>query len=305
MKNKLITLLFPLLCYSSLSFATDKPLTLILDWFVNPNHAPLFVAEQEGFFKQQGLTIKFVAPADPADPPKLVAAGQADLAITYQPQWLLQVKQGLPLTRVATLIAMPLDCLAVKANGPIKEIKDLKGKRVGYSTGAIDSVMLNTMLKKNGISLNDVQLVNVRYNLTQALLTGNVDAVIGVMRNFELIEMQLVGQPARAFYPEQNGVPPYDELIIVANTKNNDPRLAKFLVALKQGVTYLLKHPESSWQKFAHNHPELNNELNHRAWQVTLPYFAPDPAYWDKSRYQNFSQFLAQQKLTLSPSPSP
>lgn len=284
--------------YASLGIASDKPFMLILDWFVNPNHAPLFVAEQQGFFKQQGLDIKFIAPADPADPPKLVAAGKADLAITYQPQLLLQVAQGLPLTRVATLINTPLNCLAVKANGPIQTIADLKGKRIGYSTGAVDSATLNVMLKQHGLSLNDVQLINVRYDLTQALLANNVDAVMGVMRNFELIEMQLAGHPGRAFYPEQNGMPPYDELIIVANNKNlNDPRLAKFLMAFKQGVQYLLEHPEQSWQLFAKNHPELNNELNHRAWQATLPYFARDPAYQDHSRDQRLALFLQQQGL--------
>jgi ABC-type nitrate/sulfonate/bicarbonate transport system substrate-binding protein len=70
-----------------LLFATQaraEKLTVLLDWFVNPDHATLFVAQEKGFFTARGLDVEFVAPANPNDPPKLVAAGQADLAVSYQ-----------------------------------------------------------------------------------------------------------------------------------------------------------------------------------------------------------------------------
>lgn len=284
--------------FCTTAYAANKPLIVVLDWFVNPNHAPLFVAQQQGFFKQQGLDVKFIPPADPNDPPKLVAAGKADLAIDYQPQLVLQVTQGLPLTRIATLINTPLNCLAVKADSNIHNIKDLKNKKIGYSTDALGDAMLAAMLKNNDLTTKDVQLVSVHYDLVQALLTNNVDAVTGVMRNFEPIEMELAKHPARLFYPEQNGMPSYDELIIVANKNNlNDPRLPKFIKALTLGVDYLEKHPEESWQVFAKNHPELNNDLNHRAWLATLPYFALSPAKLDKARYENLALFLQRQGL--------
>jgi putative hydroxymethylpyrimidine transport system substrate-binding protein len=287
--------------FSSLTWAKEapqklQPLTLILDWFPNPDQAPLFVAAQQGFFKQEGLDVKFISPADPSDPAKLVAAGKADLAITYQPQLAIQVDQGLPLVRIATLIATPLNCLMVRGDSAIKTISDLKGKTIGYSSGAIDLATLRVILKMHGLSLKNVHPVNVRYNLTQALLTKNVDAVIGVMRNFEMFEMQLAHHPARAFYIEENGFPAYDELIIVSNRKTvHDPRLPKFIAALNLGVQYLVNHPEKSWELFSKNHPELNNTLNKEAWFATLPRFALRPAALDDSRYENLENFLYQQ----------
>lgn len=273
-------------------------LTIILDWFANPDHAPLFVAQQQGFFQQQGLDVKLIGPANPADSPKLVAAGQADLALTYQPQLYLEVQQGLPLVRIATLINTPLNCLAVNAKSNIQTINDLKGKSIGYSSGGVDSAMLHAMLASHGISTKDVTLIDVNYDLTQALMTGKVDAVTGIMRNFELIQMQLAGFQSRVFYPETNGVPPYDELIIVANKKElNDPRLSRFLIALKQGEDYLQQHPQQSWDIFAKNHPELNNELNRKAWFATLPVFAKNPAILDVGRYNKFAQFMQAQGL--------
>ena len=96
--------------------AAEK-LSVVLDWFVNPDHGPLVIARERGFFAAQDLEVTLIAPADPNDPPKLVAAGRADLAITYQPQLHVQVAEGLPLVRVGTLVATPLNTLLVLADG--------------------------------------------------------------------------------------------------------------------------------------------------------------------------------------------
>merc|ERR1711964_643422 len=100
----------------------------MLDWFVNPDHGPIIIAQEKGYFAEQDLAVKIVAPADPSDPPKLVAAGKADLAISYQPQLHLQIHEGLPLKRVGTLVATPLNCLLTLADGPVKSPADLAGK---------------------------------------------------------------------------------------------------------------------------------------------------------------------------------
>ena len=128
-----------------------EPLTLMLDWFVNPDHAPLFVALEKGYFAEAGLEIELIAPADPNDPPKLVAAGKADLAVSYQPQLHLQVAEGLPLVRVATLVATPLNTLLVLADGPVRTIADLKGRTVGYSVGGFEDALLGAMLERHGL----------------------------------------------------------------------------------------------------------------------------------------------------------
>ncbi len=298
MKQSLKLIFVGTLLLSTFVFAATKqqPLTVMLDWFVNPDHAPLFVAQQQGYFAKAGVPVKFIAPADPADPLKLVAAGKTDVAVTYQPQFMLAIAQGLPLVRIGTLIATPLNCLVVLKDGPIKSLKDLRGKRIGYSTGGVDAIMLDAMLKRARLTRQDVTLVNVHYNLTQALLAGRVDAVTGMMRNFEMTQVALAGKPGRAFFPEESGMPVYDELIIVTNKKEiGDPRLPRFLQALQAGTLYLVNHPRATWKVFAKQHPELNNELNKRAWFATLPRFALRPAVLDKQRYAKFAAYLQQQ----------
>lgn len=277
--------------------AQDK-LTVLLDWFVNPDHAPLIVAQEKGFFKAVGLEVELIAPADPSLPPKLVAAGKADLAVSYQPQLHVQVGQGLPLIRIGTLVSTPLNSLVVLRDGPIKKIADLKGKKVGFSVGGFEDALLQTMLVKHGLTLKDVELINVNFSLSPALIAGKVDAVIGAFRNFELNQMDIIKRPGRAFFPEEEGVPAYDELIVVAKKdKAHDTRYRRFLDAVENAVTFLINHPDDAWKLFIKNNKKLDNELNRRAWRDTLPRFALRPAAFDKVRYQRFAAFLKKQGL--------
>ena len=277
--------------------AAEK-LTVMLDWFVNPDHAPLIVAKEKGFFKEAGLDVELIAPADPNDPPKMVAAGKADIAVSYQPQQHVQVGEGLPLLRIGTLVSTPLNSLVVLRSGPIQSIKDLKGKKIGFSVGGFESALLSAMLQRHGLSIKDVTLVNVNFSLSPSLITGQVDAVIGAFRNFELNQMDIAGHPGRAFYPEEEGVPPYDELILVANkAKATDTRFRPFLDALERGTQYLLNHPDESWKLFVGAHKELDDELNKRAWRDTLPRFTHSPAALDTQRYNRFAVFLLKEGL--------
>lgn len=272
--------------------ASDK-LTVILEWFVNPDHAPLVVAREKGFFSERGLDVDLVAPADPNDPPKLVAAGKADLGISYQPQLHMQVDEGLPVVRVGTLVATPLVTMMVLPDGPVKTPADLKGKRIGYSVGFYRDTLLPAMLARHGLKLADVETVAINFALSQALLSKQVAATIGAFRNFELAQMALAGEPGRAIFPEDEGVPPYDELILIANkAKLGDKRLVAFLDGMEKGVQFLVNHPEESWKLFIKAHPDLNDELNRRAWADTLPRFALRPAALDSNRYARFAAYL-------------
>lgn len=277
--------------------AAEK-LTVMLDWFVNPDHAPLIVAKEKGFFREAGLDVELIAPADPNDPPKMVAAGKADIAVSYQPQQHVQVGEGLPLVRIGTLVSTPLNSLVVLKSGPIQSIKDLKGKKIGFSVGGFESALLNAMLQRHGLTVKDLTLVNVNFSLSPSLITGQVDAVIGAFRNFELNQMDIAGHPGRAFYPEEEGVPSYDELILVANkAKANDKRFRPFLDALERGTQFLLNHPDESWKLFVGAHKELDDELNKRAWRDTLPRFTHSPAALDTQRYSRFAAFLLKEGL--------
>lgn len=273
-------------------YAQDK-MTLLLDWFVNPDHGPVIIAQQMGYFADFDLEMEVIAPADPSDPPKMVAAGQADLAISYQPQLHLQIHEGLPLLRVGTLIATPLNCLLALKDGPIKTPADLKGRKVGFSVGGVEEAVLGQVLNTHGLTLDDVELINVNWSLSPSLMSGRVDAVIGGFRNFEPNQMDIEGVPGRCFYVEEEGLPPYDELIYVANADTMDAdMIRRFLTATEKATQYIINHPQEAWTIFSSTAPELQDELNKRAWADTLPRFALRPAAMDAGRYATFEAFL-------------
>ena len=278
-------------------FAAEK-MTLLLDWFVNPDHAPIIVAREKGFFADQGLEVEVIAPADPSDPPKLIAAGKGDLAISYQPQIHLQVAEGLPLIRVGTLVSTPLNCLLVLKDGPIKKISDLKGKKVGFSVAGVEEALLTAILGKHGLKMSDIELVNVNWSLSPSLMSKQVDAVLGAYRNFELNQMEIEKVPGRCFYVEEEGVPTYDELIYIANTKLMDKgKIRRFLRATELATQYIVNHPEESWKVFSSTSNELRDQLNEMAWSDTLPRLALRPEALDEGRYARFEKFLSDAKL--------
>ena len=289
-----VALLASLVSGHALADSEQKKLTLMLDWFVNPNHGPIVIAQERGYFADQGLEVEIQEPADPSTPAKLVAAGKVDLAVTYQPSLTMDVAAGLPLVRASTLIATPLNTLMVLDNGKNDSLADLKGKKIGISIAGNEEATIGTMLAQENIAFTDVQTINVGWALSSSLASGKVDAIWGGLRNFETNQLALEGFKAKAFFPEEHGVPAYDELIFVANAKQRDDEAIKaFNKALEQATTYIVNHPQDSWREFVAYSPDtLNNELNQRAWNDTLTRFALRPSAVDMKRYDDYAKFM-------------
>lgn len=277
--------------------AADK-LSLMLDWFVNPDHAPIILAEELGYFEAAGLEVELISPSDPNAPPRMAAAGRVDLAVSYQPQLHLSRHDDLSLRRVGTLVSTPLTCLAVLAEGP-QAFGDLRGGKVGFAVAGVQEIMLDAMLAHNGMKPDDVERINIGWSISPALISGQVDGVIGAFRNFELNQMQMEGVEGKCFFPEAEGVPAYDELIYVANPEGmNADAVARFLDATAQAVNFILNDPDRAWETFSATSSELQTELNTLAWADTWPRFATRPAAMDAGRYARFEAFLAEQGAT-------
>lgn len=288
-------LVLALLAAVSSAFAQEKPakVTVLLDWFANPDLGTLIVAKQKGYFQKHGLDVDLIEPTDPSMPPKLVAAGQGDIAVDYQPQLQIAAAKGLPLVRIGTLMSSPLNTLMTLKENHINTIADLKGKTIGYSVSGFEESLLDAMLKEAGLTRKDVKLVNVNFSLVPSLLTHKVDAVLGAYRNVELKQLDLEKRPGLAFYPEEHGVPAYDEMTLVVNGKKvKDPRWAPFLDALEEATIFTANHPDEAYEAFIAYKPGLDTPLNRLAWKATVPRFALRPRALDTARYQRTAAFL-------------
>ncbi|PWL19291.1 ABC transporter ATP-binding protein [Falsochrobactrum shanghaiense] len=280
--------------------ANDK-LKLILDWYVNPDHGPIIVAEKLGYFTDAGLDVEIIAPADASVPPKMVAAGQADLAISYQQQVHLDVHADMPLIRVGTLVDSPLNCLMVRDDGSVNEIADLEGRKIGFSVAGVEEVLLETILGGHGVKMSDVELINVNFSLAPALMSKQVDAVMGAYRNVELNQMEIEGVKGKCFFVEEEGVPVYDELVYVANKDRLEKdKISRFLGATEKAAQFIVNHPDKGYALFSSYSSELKDELNQRAWKDTVARFSRAPASLDHGRWSRYEAYLHENGLVPS-----
>lgn len=281
-----------LLMVSSCVGCFGSQLRVMLDFFPNPNHVPLYVAQAEGFLTE--TKVELLRPADPSDPVKLAATGQVDLAITPQINYLIAKGAGLPLIAVAALIDGALGGLLSLEECGVKELSDLRGRRVGYSLAPLEPVLWRTMLASVGVGDEEFQLVNVRMNTVAALLSHGVDA-IGAFRNFELIEVELLGKKPVFFPQEDYGVPNTYELLLVANPVvawGKEEEVRRFISALGQGVAFTCSRPEEAFYCFVSFFPELDDELNRRAFLATLEMYARGARHDDEARWEGMQGYL-------------
>ena len=162
----------------------------------------------------------------------------------------------------------------------------------------MEQALLSAILKKANVNKDEVEYINVNWSLSPSLMSKQVDAVIGAYRNFELNQMKIEGVKGRCFFIEEEGVPPYDELIFIVNNEKIDKEmLTLFLDSIEKATQYIINHPKETWEIFASYSKELNNQLNEMAWYDTIPRFALRPAALDKKRYIRFENFLYEEGL--------
>ena len=274
--------------------AFAEPYRVLLDWFFNPDHGPILVAEALGYFDEAGLEVELIEPADPTAPPFQAATGEGDIAISYQPDFHLLTNQGLEIEWVGTIVDTPLNSMVVAGDGPINSLADLAGQRIGFSVDGFQTVLVDTMLNTAGLSLADVELINVNFALSPSIYAGQVVAAIGAFRNFELNQMELDGAPGRVFLPEDFGVPKYAELIFVANSDSAESeKTAAFLEAVERGARAIANDTSGTFNLFMNGREALlDTPLNRKAWEDTAPLLATDVVGFDLAQSAEMEAYM-------------
>ncbi|MBD3894271.1 ABC transporter substrate-binding protein [Halomonas sp. ML-15] len=270
-------------------------LRVVLDWYLSPQHAALLIAQARGDFTRHGLDITLNVPADPSLPPKLLAAGRADLALGRQAQLHILVDEQQPLVRVASLMPTPLSSLVVAADSDIETLADLAGKRVGHAHDDSLSPMLAGMLAQHDVTLDELTLDYVNFSPAQALLEGRVDALIAPLRHVLPHHLDVEGIRVRSFAAEEHGVPRHDGLILMANRDTlatQRSEIKRLLLALEDATEWALNYPDDAWELITRNHPALDSTINQRAWPDTLRRLALRPSVLDAKRYAAMQNYL-------------
>ncbi len=207
----------------TLTAPATKPFTVMLDWFPNADHAPIYTAISHGYFNAVGLDVQPIVPSETAEPLKLLAAGKVDMAISYEPQLLLARDQGLKLVSIAALVQRPLTSIISLPSAHVQKVADLAGKRVGTAGIGYQAAELHTALQAAGVNPSSVTEANVGFNLVPAMLSGKVAATLGGYWNYEAIQLEQMHKHPVVIPIDQAGVPSYDELVLVVREEEAHP----------------------------------------------------------------------------------
>ncbi|MEA2288224.1 MAG: putative hydroxymethylpyrimidine transport system substrate-binding protein [Solirubrobacteraceae bacterium] len=289
--------------------AAREPVRLMLDYFPNADHAGIYAAQGTGAFDRAGLDLDIQAPADPAAPLKLLAAGRVDLAISYEPELLLARDKGQKLVAVGALVQKPLTSLVSIGRNAITSPEQLAGKTVGTAGIPYQSAYLKAILDRAGVDPARVKEVNVGFNLTPAMLSRKVDATLGSFWNYEAVQLEMERKRPRVIRMENAGVPTYNELIVVAredDVREHGAKLRRFMRALSQGMSALRKDHEAGIAPLLRANRDLERDLQEAVVKATMPVFFPADGskpfgYMDSVEWARYSEWMARNRLVRDP----
>jgi putative hydroxymethylpyrimidine transport system substrate-binding protein len=285
---------------------------LMLDYLPNADHAGIYNAIADGAFSRAGLDVEPITPSDPAAPLKLLSAGRADVAISYEPELLLARDKGLKVVSIGALVQRPLTSIMSLPKAKVGSVADLRGKTVGTAGIPYQSAYLKTILAEAGVDAGSVKEVNVGFNLVPAMLSKKVDATLGAFWNVEGVELQRAKRDPVIIPVDKAGVPTYNELVLVvreADARHRGPYLRAFMRALAEGQQTLRDDPEQGVKGLLAANPDLDPADTLAQVRATLPAFFPTdtskPFGWqDTAAWGRYGKWMLDNDL-LSKAPLP
>jgi putative hydroxymethylpyrimidine transport system substrate-binding protein len=289
-----------------------QPLSLTLDFYPNPDHAGIYMAQKLGYFEEAGLDVSINAPSDPAAPIKLVAAGRSDLAVSYEPEVALARDQGLDVVAIGALVNRPLTSLIWLKSSGIKGVGSLKGKTIATAGIPYQDAFLKTILSRAHLTPTDVKSVNVGFGLLPALVGGSAQAMLGGYSNVEGIDLAQRGKDPVVTPVDKLGVPTYDELVLVANRKKLEEEPEKFrlfVAALQRGTSAAVEDPKAATSAVLEANHGLDPKLTEAEVKATLPLLAATTSgrpygYMDPAAWSTFAGWMHDNGL-ISTLPAP
>lgn len=252
--------------------------TLLLNWYANPYHTPIFVAKAQGYYAEEGIDLAILETTDPSDVTEIVGLGDVDIGLKAMIHTIAARAKGFPVTSLGTLLdEPPTGLIALKSSG-IRTFSDIVGKRVGY-IGEFGKLMIEDLAKHAGIDPKSFQTIRVGMNVTDAIRRGIIDTGIGFI-NFQQVELEILcGETIMLRLDQLAGLGcccfcSIQFIVHERKIKDQPEMLKKFMRATHRGALFTTEQPEKAFEILCESKPQLRGELYHQIFIRTLPFFS-------------------------------
>jgi ABC-type nitrate/sulfonate/bicarbonate transport system substrate-binding protein len=255
---------------------TPQLVTMSLDDVVGPANVGVSMAEEKNFFDDEGLELSAGVPRWPRRPVRYVGRSTDELGITQLPQLIVAKENGAPIVAVGSLVPQATASLIWLPGSGITKIADLKGKTIGIPGVPFQKAFLSEVLKRSGLTVDDVKVENVAYQTVPFLLKGRVDAIFGGSWNIDGATLEAHGAKPVIKRVEDLGLPGWDELVVIARTDlvAEEPRMIRrFMAAVLRGGAAAVREPGTAAKVIVKDLEAqgASREETRRGLEATLP----------------------------------
>lgn len=258
-------------------------LRLGLEWFLNPDHVPLLVGLEKGWFAAAGIELELVEPTEHFDAIAAMQSGDIDLAVTEPIHLVDDRGKGLPVVGWARFLHTNGGVMYFKGAN-IERPRDMVGKRIQYpgAPGPVGVAIARTMIEKDGGVYHDGDLTPVDNGFfhTNALIEDKADVATLVFYNFEVIEARHRGHDADFFALKDWGVPDFCQLILISTPealRQRQPEFQAFLSVLRRGIDFIHQHPDEARDIYDQRTGAYSGDAIGKAiYEATVPCFTHD-----------------------------
>ncbi|KAF3036280.1 glycylpeptide N-tetradecanoyltransferase [Didymella heteroderae] len=267
--------------------STDK-ITFLTNWHATPYHAPLYLAQAKGYFKDEGIKVALLEPNDPSDVTEIIGSGKVDLGFKAMIHTLAASARGFPVSSIGSLLNEPFTGVVyLTSSGITPDFTTLKGKRIGY-VGEFGKIQLDELTAHYGMAPSDYEAVRVGMNVTKSIIDGSIDAGIG-LENVQMVELEewlktqnrdpAEVQMLRIDELAQLGCCCFCSILYIGNDsfiRENPDKVRAFLRACKRATDFVLADPDQAWREFTDFKSAMDTPTNRKIFERSFAYFSPD-----------------------------
>ncbi len=278
----------------------SKKTTLLLDWWANPNHVPVYAGIELGIFKKFGIDLEVLNLNEPPDSLVYLISGKTDLSLYYMPHTLRAFAQNRNFRIVGKLHDCALNTFLTREDSGIESIQDFQDKSFGIFPDGITMALFNILMsEKHNIVPGDFK--TLQFDLSTILYTKSVDIITGVYWNIEPFQLKSKGVKTRSFKWGDLGFPDYPELVFLANSKflENHPGFSKqFRKALQKSIEYCCEFPAEAFDLYLKQNPDKSSsiEWEKEAWKATVTTLAKSQNF-SRDKWEKFYLWMSDNSL--------